>query len=376
MGVVNVTPDSFSDGGVHLDPEVAAAAARRMVGGRRRDRRRRRRVDAAGLRRASRWTRSCGASCRCSSGSAGRCPCRSTPRSPEVARRALELGAVDGERRHGLPRRPGARGGRRRARRVRVPHAHARRAANDASGSALRRRRVARSPRSSRSGSRSPSRTGSAKSASASTPASGSARPLEHNLELVRRLDILLALGRPVLIGFSRKSSLGKLAGDPNATTGTAERERRRGGCRLRARRDDPPRPRRAGSTSRRSQWRAPSYERDRRAARTASSSAGTASTRTRRSRGRTSSSTSSSTSATAACPTGSRTPSTTATSPGGAGGVRCPLVRPARGARDRGRATSCSAASAPSGYVCASRSRRCRPGGLDGTAGVSVSRP
>src|SRR5918911_5214145 len=31
MGVVNVTPDSFSDGGVHLDPDLAAAAARRMV---------------------------------------------------------------------------------------------------------------------------------------------------------------------------------------------------------------------------------------------------------------------------------------------------------------------------------------------------------
>src|SRR2546423_12096714 len=31
MGVVNVAPDSFSDGGVHLDPEVAAAAAGRMV---------------------------------------------------------------------------------------------------------------------------------------------------------------------------------------------------------------------------------------------------------------------------------------------------------------------------------------------------------
>jgi dihydropteroate synthase len=31
MGVVNVTPDSFSDAGVHLDPEVAAEAARRMV---------------------------------------------------------------------------------------------------------------------------------------------------------------------------------------------------------------------------------------------------------------------------------------------------------------------------------------------------------
>src|SRR5436189_66981 len=31
MGVVNVTPDAFSDGGVHLDPDVAAGAARRMA---------------------------------------------------------------------------------------------------------------------------------------------------------------------------------------------------------------------------------------------------------------------------------------------------------------------------------------------------------
>jgi dihydropteroate synthase len=31
MGIVNVTPDSFSNGGVHLDPDVAADAARRMV---------------------------------------------------------------------------------------------------------------------------------------------------------------------------------------------------------------------------------------------------------------------------------------------------------------------------------------------------------
>ncbi len=31
MGVLNVTPDSFSDGGVHLDPDIAAAAARRMI---------------------------------------------------------------------------------------------------------------------------------------------------------------------------------------------------------------------------------------------------------------------------------------------------------------------------------------------------------
>ena len=36
---------------------------------------------------------------------------------------------------------------------------------------------------------------------------------LDPGLELVRRLDVLLALGRPVLVGFSRKSSLRRLTG-------------------------------------------------------------------------------------------------------------------------------------------------------------------
>ena len=31
MGVVNVTPDSFSDGGVHFEPDAAIAAARQML---------------------------------------------------------------------------------------------------------------------------------------------------------------------------------------------------------------------------------------------------------------------------------------------------------------------------------------------------------
>src|SRR5262245_48467835 len=31
MGVINVTPDSFSDGGVHLAPATAIAAGRRML---------------------------------------------------------------------------------------------------------------------------------------------------------------------------------------------------------------------------------------------------------------------------------------------------------------------------------------------------------
>jgi dihydropteroate synthase len=52
-------------------------------------------------------------------------------------------------------------------------------------------------------------------------PGFGFGKTVEHNLTLVRRLDALLALGRPVLVGFSRKRSLGRLLGDPEATRGT-----------------------------------------------------------------------------------------------------------------------------------------------------------
>lgn len=51
-------------------------------------------------------------------------------------------------------------------------------------------------------------------------PGIGFGKTAEQNFELVRRLDVLLALGRPVVIGFSRKSSLGRILGDPDATTG------------------------------------------------------------------------------------------------------------------------------------------------------------
>jgi len=53
-------------------------------------------------------------------------------------------------------------------------------------------------------------------------PGIGFGKTVEHNVELVRRLDVLLALGRPVVIGYSRKRSLGRLLGDPEATTGSA----------------------------------------------------------------------------------------------------------------------------------------------------------
>jgi dihydropteroate synthase len=45
---------------------------------------------------------------------------------------------------------------------------------------------------------------------------------LEHNLELVRRLPELAAIGRPVLVGFSRKSSLARILDDASGTVGTA----------------------------------------------------------------------------------------------------------------------------------------------------------
>ena len=52
-------------------------------------------------------------------------------------------------------------------------------------------------------------------------PGIGFGKTVEHNFELLRRLDELTALGRPILVGISRKSSLGKIMGDPDAKTGT-----------------------------------------------------------------------------------------------------------------------------------------------------------
>ena len=53
-------------------------------------------------------------------------------------------------------------------------------------------------------------------------PGIGFGKSVEHNLELLRRLDVLVALGRPVLVGVSRKRTLGRLLGDADATTGSA----------------------------------------------------------------------------------------------------------------------------------------------------------
>ncbi len=218
MGVVNVTPDSFSDGGVHLDPAVAAAAARRMidegaaivdVGGEST------RPGSAGvsldeeLRRVVPVLELL----------AGEVPVSIDTAKAEVARRALELGAVmvnDVTALRGDPAiaevvaECGAyvclmhMQGEPRTMQVAPRYDDV---AAEVAAFLEERMRLAAS-------------RGVPEDRICLDPGIGFGKTVEHNIELVRRLDVLLALGRPVLVGFSRKSSLGKLVGDPEATTG------------------------------------------------------------------------------------------------------------------------------------------------------------
>ena len=86
-------------------------------------------------------------------------------------------------------------------------------------------------------------------------PGFGFGKTVEQNFELLGRLGEIVALGRPVLVGLSRKRSLGRILGDPDATTGPLLREPRGRRRSLRPRRRHLPRPRRPrarGSADRR----------------------------------------------------------------------------------------------------------------------------
>ena len=50
-------------------------------------------------------------------------------------------------------------------------------------------------------------------------PGIGFGKTAQHNFELARRLEELTSLGRPILVGFSRKSSLGGLTGAATGST-------------------------------------------------------------------------------------------------------------------------------------------------------------
>ena len=219
MGIVNVTPDSFSDGGVHLDPDVAVAAARRMlaegsaivdVGGESTrpgsdgvsfDEELRRVVPVLEALR-------------------GQVPVSLDTTKADVARRGIDLGVemvndvtalrgdpalaeVVAESRAylclvhmlGEPR---------------TMQADPRYESVVSEVTAFLEERL-----------RFAVEAGVPEEKICLDPGIGFGKTIEHNVELLRRLDVIASLGRPLLVGVSRKRFLGRLLGDPEAVTGS-----------------------------------------------------------------------------------------------------------------------------------------------------------
>ena len=142
MGVVNVTPDSFSDGGLFLEPEAAIAHGAQLARGRGRDPRRRRRVDPARGRRGRAVEEEIARTEPVVSDLAGLGHTVSIDTSKlAVAEAALDAGATIVNDVTALRGDPEIGRALRRARRRAGADAHAGHAADDAGGPALRRRR-------------------------------------------------------------------------------------------------------------------------------------------------------------------------------------------------------------------------------------------
>ncbi len=211
MGVLNVTPDSFFDGGVHVDPEVAAAAAQRMVeegaalvdvGGEST------RPGSTGVSAEEELRRVVPVLERLG----GRLPLSVDTSKAAVARAALEHGAIlvnDVTALRGDPQLAGVvaefgaylclmhmRGD------PRTMQEEPRYEDVAAEVASFLEERLAFAVA-----------QGIPEERVCLDPGIGFGKTVEHNLELVRRLDVLAGLGRPVLVGFSRKSSLSRLTG-------------------------------------------------------------------------------------------------------------------------------------------------------------------
>ncbi len=218
MGVVNVTPDSFSDGGVHLNPDTAAASARRMID-----------EGAAIVDIGGESTRPGSESVSAEEELRrvlpvlerlqGEVPVSIDTAKSEVARRALQHGAV-------LVNDVTA---------LRADPALAEVAAEHDAYVCLMHMRG--EPRTMQVDPRYDDVVsevaafleerlafavahGVREDRICLDPGFGFGKTVEHNVELLRRFDVLLALGRPVLVGLSRKSTLGRLIGDPYAKMG------------------------------------------------------------------------------------------------------------------------------------------------------------
>jgi dihydropteroate synthase len=217
MGVVNVTPDSFSDGGVHLQPAAAVAAGWRMVdegaaiidvGGEST------RPGAEGISLDEELRRVVPVL----EGLHG-APISIDTAKAEVARRAIELGAelvndVTALRGDEELAEVAASAGsyvclmhmRGDPRTMQVEPTYDD-VVSDVAAFLEERLRFAVN-------------AGIAEERICVDPGIGFGKTVQQNFELVRRLDVLVALGRPVVIGFSRKSSLGRILGHPGAKTG------------------------------------------------------------------------------------------------------------------------------------------------------------
>ena len=210
MGVVNVTPDSFSDGGIHLDPDVAAAAARRMV------------EDGAAIVDVG------GESTR--PGSGGVSADEELARVVPVLERIRALPVSIDTSKAAVARVALANGA------ILVNDVTALRADPELagvvadSGAYLCLMHMLGTPRTMQQDPRYDDvaaevagflgerlafavAQGIPEERICLDPGIGFGKTVEHNLELIRRLDVLTALGRPVLVGFSRKSSLRALTG-------------------------------------------------------------------------------------------------------------------------------------------------------------------
>ena len=213
MGVINVTPDSFSDGGVYADPQEAIGAGVAML------------AEGADLIDVGGESTRPGAA-------------RISPQ--EELRRILPVvdrtggGGRAGERRHEPGRSRGCRAG---CRRLPGQRRHRRRRSGDvcagraAAGAVRPDARTRARASTCRSGHTTP--TWSPRSAPSSQqrlqaaqlagiaadalildPGIGFAKNAEHNWALLASLDRLEQLGRPLLVGTSRKSFLGALLPD------------------------------------------------------------------------------------------------------------------------------------------------------------------
>src|SRR5437773_4190226 len=212
MGVVNVTPDSFSEGGVHLEPHAAIAASRQMID------------DGAAIVDVGGESTRPGAADVSAAEEVRRVlpvleglhgvPVSIDTSKAEVARHALDLGAElvnDVTALRGDPELAGvvAESGaylclmhmQGEPRTMQADPAY-----GDVAGevAAFLEERLAFAVE-----------AGISEYRICLDPGIGFGKTVAQNFELLRRLDVITALGRPVLVGFSRKSSLGRILGDP-----------------------------------------------------------------------------------------------------------------------------------------------------------------